>query len=232
MNALVTLGQIGMWIIYISIPILVLYIAYLVVTKAFKYMGFSEFEAIIIVIVSFILGAGFIDKYAGFSFSNIYLFSYYNWDVGINTGGAIIPILLSIYLIIKNKIKLVKVGIGVLIVSVVTYFVTYPKPESGIVSPYPWFLLPAVFASLVSVFLLWKNFRKAAPLAYISGTLGVLIGADVFHLYELLSYNIEDKISAVIGGAIVFDMIYITGILAVVIDGILMFRQRQKEGFN
>lgn len=232
MNLLVTLMQIGIWIVYISIPILVLYIAYLVVTKAFRYMGFSEFEAIIIVIVSFILGAGLIDKYVGFSFSNIYLFSYNNWRLGINTGGAIIPIALSIYLIIKNKIKLYKVAVGVLVVAVVTYFVTYPKPESGIVSPYPWFLLPAIFASLASVFLLWKNFKKAAPLAYVSGTIGVLIGADVFHLYALLNHNIENTTSAVIGGAIVFDMIYITGIIAVIIDGIIMYKQRQKEGID
>jgi len=232
MNLLITLTQLGMLILYISIPILVLYIAYLIVTKAFKYMGFSELEAIIIVIVSFILGAGLIDEYVGFSFSNIYLFSYGNWNVGINTGGAIIPILLSIYLIIKNKIKLLKVVFGVLVVVAVTFFVTYPKPDSGIVSPYPWFLLPAIFASLVSVFLLWKNFKKAAPLAYISGTLGVLIGADVLHLPQLLSYNIDKQTSAVIGGAIVFDMIYITGILAVIIDGILMYRQRIKEGVD
>jgi len=232
MILLITLTELGKLIYFISIPILVLYIAYLIVTKAFKYMGFSEFEAIIIVIVSFILGAGLIDEYVGFSFSNIYLFSHGNWNVGINTGGAIIPILLSIYLIIKNKIKPLKIIFGTLVVAAVTFFVTYPQPDEGIVSPYPRFLLPAIIASLVSVFLLWKNFKKAAPLAYISGTLGVLIGADMLHLPQLLSYNIDKPTSAVIGGAIVFDMIYITGILAVIIDGILMYRQRIKEGVD
>jgi uncharacterized membrane protein len=195
-------------------------------------MGFSSVEAIIIIFICFVLGSGVIDKYIGFSFSNIYLFSYGNWAVGINTGGAIIPIILSIYLIIKNKIKWQKIVIGIVVVSIITYFVTYPKPLSGIVSPYPFFLLPAIFASLVSVFLLWKNFRKAAPLAYISGTIGVLIGADVFHLSGLLSYNIEKVTPAVIGGAAVFDMIFITGILAVLLDGMIMFHQRYKEGIH
>jgi uncharacterized membrane protein len=228
--ALSDIAKIGLYLLYIFLPILALYIAYLILTKAFKYMGFSSIEAIIIVFLSFILGAGLIDDYVGFSFSNIFLFSSGNWNVGINTGGAIIPIILSIYMIIRNKIKLQKVLIGTIVVSVVTYFVTYVKPESGIVSPYPLFLLPAVFASFASVFLLWKNFRKAAPLAYISGTLGVLIGADVFHLQELLSYTIDKPTSAVIGGADVFDMIYITGILAVILDGIIMYKQKTKEG--
>ena len=104
--------------------------------------------------------------------------------IGINTGGAIIPILLSIYLIIKKKLDLKKVVVAIIVVTIITYIVTYPKPSSGIVSNYPWFLLPAIFASIASAFLLWKNFRKAAPLAYVAGTIGVLVGADVFHLYE------------------------------------------------
>lgn len=195
-------------------------------------MGFSSLEAIIIVFAALLLGAGYIDDLVGFSFSNIYLFSSGNWRVGINTGGAIIPIIMSLYLIYKNKIKPANVVIGLIVVTIITYLVTYPKPSSGIVSPYPYFLLPAIFASITSVILLRKNFRKAAPLAYISGTLGVLIGADFFHLAELLSYTPDDVTPAIIGGAAVFDMIFITGILAVVLDGILMFRQKKKEGFD
>jgi uncharacterized membrane protein len=225
-----TLTQIGMWVIYISIPIFVLYLAYLILTKAFRYMGFTSVEAIIIVFISYVLGSGIIDEYVGISFSNIFLFSYGNWAVGINIGGAVIPIVLSIYLIIKNKIQPLNIIVGIVVVTIITYFVTSVEPTSGIISRYPYFLLPAIFASLVSVFLLWNDFRRAAPLAYISGTIGVLIGADVLHLYELLSYSASKTTSAVIGGAVVFDMIYITGILAVVIDGVLMFRQRKKEG--
>jgi len=227
-----TLAQIGLWILYITIPIFILYVAVLIITKTFNYMGFSTIEAIVIIFASLILGAGYIDRYVGFNFSNIYLFSSGNWEVGINTGGAIIPILLSIYLMYKNKIKPIYVVIGLIVVTAITYLVTYPKPSSGIVSPFPYFLLPAFFASITSVILLRKNFRKAAPLAYISRTLGVLIGADFLHLAELLNYTPEEVTPAIIGGAAVFDMIFITGILAVAVDGILMFRQKKKEGFD
>lgn len=230
MFAVANLTQIGLWILYISLPILALYIAYLILTKAFRYMGFTSLEAIIIVFVSFLFWFEII--IFGFNISNIYIFSYNNWRVGINMGGAVIPILLSIYLPVKKKISLKKIGLGILIVTIIAFFVTCPVADKGIVASFPYWLLPAVFASLVSVFLSWKNFIKAAPLAYISGTIGVLIGADFLHLPELLDYSVEKVTPAVIGGAVVFDMIFITGILAVILDGVIMFRQRSREGIS
>jgi len=219
--------QIGLYLLYILLPLLALYIAYLVVTKAFKDMGFSSIEAIIIVFVSFLFGFNII--IFGFNISNIYLFSYQNWIIGINTGGAIIPIALSIYLTKKKNLSLKNIFVGILIVTIITFFVTRPVPEKGIVSYFPYWLLPAVFASIISVFLYWKSFNKAAPLAYTSGNIGVLIGADFLHIPELLSYPIETNSYAVIGGANVFDMVFITGIVAVLVDGILMYRQKSKD---
>jgi uncharacterized membrane protein len=228
MSAISELAQIGMYLLYISIPIMIFYVGYLIVTKAFKDMGFSSFETIAIVFLSFILGYGIIDNLVGINFRNIELFTYNNWIVGINTGGAIIPILLSTYLIIKKRVPLHIVGFSILVVTIITFVVTYPNPSKGIVSPFPFWLLPVFTASITSVYLLWKNFRQAAPLAYISGTIGVLIGADFLHLPELLSYSVEKATPAVIGGANIVDMIYITGVLAVIVDGILMYQQKFK----
>ena len=227
MFAVTELTQIGLWIIYIILPIIALYLVYLVLTKAFKYMGFSSIEAVIIVFVSFLFGFEII--IFGINISNIYLFSYGDWRVGINMGGAVIPILLSLYLTLKKKISLNKIFIGIIIVTIITFFVSKPVATKGIVSTFPYWLLPAFSASICSVILSWKDFIKAAPLAYISGTIGVLIGADFLHLPELLSYSSDKTINAIIGGAVVFDMIFITGILAVILDGIIMFRQRKKH---
>lgn len=215
------------YILYILLPILAIYLGYLIVTKAFNDMGFSSFEAIVIVFISFILGAGILDDYTGFSFSNIHLVTHNNWRIGINIGGGIIPIVLSIYLYIKNKLQMKKVLLGITIVAVITYFVTFPDPQKGIVSRFPFWLLPVFFASLASIILLWNDKRKAAPFAYISGTIGVLIGADVFHLYTLL--KLEPGKNAIIGGADIFDMVFITGILAVIIDGILIYQEKRNE---
>lgn len=122
-----------------------------------------------------------------------------------------------------------KTVFGIAVVAIATYFVTFPKPEAGIISPFPWWLLPAFFASLVSVIVYRRTIRKAAPLAYISGTIGVLIGADVLHLYELISVQLEEKTVAAIGGTGIGDMVYFAGILAVIVDGILLFRRKRRN---
>jgi uncharacterized membrane protein len=53
--------------------------------------------------------------------------------------------------------------------------------------------------------------KNAAPVAYVSGVLGVLIGADLLHLSALGTSGIQ-IIS--IGGAGVFDGIFLTGVVA------------------
>jgi uncharacterized membrane protein len=212
--------EIGICFLSFILVILVVFVGYLLVTKAFKEMGFTSGEAFMLVFASFIFG---------FSIFDIYLFTYNNWDIGLNIGGALIPILLSIYLTVKKKISLLKIAIGTIGVTIVTYLVTFPDPQEGIVSPFPLWLLPAVVAGFISAVISHKNYRKAVPLAYISGVLGVLIGADALHLWKFLSYPASGIETAVVGGASVFDMIFITGILAVIVDGLLMIRQRRKE---
>jgi uncharacterized membrane protein len=224
------LPQFVYYFFLILLPILVLYFVYLIITKAFNDMGFSTVEAILIVFVSFLLGSGIIDEYIGINVSNIPLFRYQtNWMVGINVGGAVIPILLSIYLFIKNKIKPFRILLGIGIVTLVTFFVTSPDPEKGIVSAFPYWILPIIVASGLSILLTWTEKKKAAPLAYIIGTLGVLLGADGLHLMSLLQYETQTMRSAVIGGASVFDMVFITGILAVFLDGLFILQKKRKK---
>ena len=224
------LNQLAGYLFVILLPLLALYLVYLIVTKAFNDMGFSSLEAIIIVFVSFLLGSGIIDEYVGISFSNIPLFRYHtSWIVGINVGGAVIPILLSLYLCLKNRLNLLIILGGIGIVAVVTFFVTSPDPEKGIVSTFPFWLLPIVVASVVSIWFSWKDKQKAAPVAYTIGTLGVLLGADGFHLIGLLRHEVQSTRFAVIGGASVFDMVFITGILAVFLDGLIILQKKRKK---
>lgn len=223
-------GQLLGYLLIVLLPILALYMIYLIITKAFNDIGFSSIEAVVIVFLCFLLGSGLIDAYAGISFSNIPLFRYQtSWIVGINIGGAVIPLLLSIYLSVKNRLKPLTVLLGIGIITVVTFFVTYPDPEKGIVSVFPFWLLPIICSSVVSILFCWKEKNKAAPLAYTIGTLGVLLGADGFHLIRLLQYDVQTTRYAVIGGAHVFDMVFITGILAVFLDGLLIVQQKRKK---
>jgi len=222
-----TLAQIGVWLLYLSLPLLAIYLGYLIVTKAFNDMGFSSIEAIIIVFGSFLLGSGLLDQYLGIPFANIPLFTINSWKVGISTGGALIPLALSLYLFYKNKLPWKRVGLGIIVVAIVTFFVTSPDPNKGIVAVFPYWIIPIVTASVASMWLAWKTQYRPAPLAYICGTLGVLIGADMLHLLQLLNMTIETEISAVIGGAHVFDMVFITGILAVILDGVIVIKKEK-----
>ena len=230
MLADITLTEIGLWIIYIILPILTFYVFFLIYIRAIKYMGFTSFEAFIIVFVTLVFLI--LENFTVFNLTNIYLISYGNWNLCINVGGAIVPILLSIYLTVKKKIPIKKIAIGIIIVTIIAFLVTRPVENKGIVATIPYAFLPAIFASFTSMFLSWNNYLKAAPLAYISGTIGILIGADYLHLWELLNIPVVEQTNAIIGGANVLDMIFITGIIAVILDGLIMFRQRKKAGIS
>jgi uncharacterized membrane protein len=225
----ISIFEIILWIIRVSLPILTIYLIYLLLTKAFKYLGFSDLESTIIVIISFIFTFRIV--FFGYDISNVTLIPYNNWIVAINTGGALIPIILSFYLIYKRKISYKQVIIATIIVTIVTFFITRVEPSKGIVASFPYWLIPAVFAAVFacisSIILFKKNFAKGATLAYSSSTFGVLIGADFLHLPELLN-NTPTKLGTMarIGGAVIFDLIFLTGVIAVLIYGIIMFKYR------
>jgi uncharacterized membrane protein len=127
--------------------------------------------------------------------------------VAVNVGGAVIPTLLSLYLLATRQLW-VKGAIATAIVALVLHWLADPVPGLGIAVPVFW---PVVVTAAVALIL---SREEAAPLAYIAGGLGTLIGADLTNL---------DKVSglgapvASIGGAGTFDGIFLTGILSVIL---------------
>jgi len=125
--------------------------------------------------------------------------------LAVNLGGAVIPTLLSLYLLVKTGLY----GRGLLAVAIVTlvvHWLAYPVRGMGIAVPV---FIPPVVAAVTALVLS----RQAAPsLAYISGSLGTLIGADLLNLGRIQALGAP---VASIGGAGRFDGIFITGILAV-----------------
>jgi uncharacterized membrane protein len=127
--------------------------------------------------------------------------------IAVNVGGAVIPTLLSIYLLARNQIWLLGT-VGTVIVTVVVHRLAYLVPGVGIAVP---FLGPPLVTAIVAVVL---SRRFAGPLAYISGSLGTLIGADLLNLDKLHGLGVP---VASIGGAGTFDGIFVNGIVAVLI---------------
>jgi uncharacterized membrane protein len=131
--------------------------------------------------------------------------------VAVNVGGAVIPTILSIYLIFKNQVFREALA-GVAVVAVVVHWLAHPVPGVGIAVPVA---VPFVTATAAAMTLS----KKYAPaLAYISGSLGTLIGADLLNLGKIQGLGAP---IASIGGAGTFDGIFTTGILAVLLAGLM-----------
>jgi uncharacterized membrane protein len=127
--------------------------------------------------------------------------------IAVNVGGAVIPTLMSAYLLIKRELW-VKGLIATAVVALVIHWMADPVPGLGIAVPV---FVPALVTTAVALLLSRKD---APPLAYIAGGLGTLIGADLTNLDKVRGLGAP---VASIGGAGTFDGIFLTGILAVLL---------------
>lgn len=136
-----------------------------------------------------------------------------NWPgtlIAVNVGGALVPAAVSVYLLAHNRLwGPGLIGIG--LVTAVCYGLAHPVPGLGIAVPV---FVPPVVTAVVAIAL---SRRYAAPLAYASGSLGTLIGADLLNLGRVQGLG-APVVS--IGGAGTFDGVFLTGILAVLLAGL------------
>lgn len=128
--------------------------------------------------------------------------------VAVNVGGAVVPVAFSLYLLAHTSLRPSDVAIAVVVVAGVSHLVSRPIPGIGIGIP----MLVAPFAAAAAAVLL--DPQQRAPLAYIGGTLGVLIGADLLRLKDIRKLGAP---IASIGGGGSFDGVFLTGLLAVLL---------------
>ncbi|MDA8162683.1 MAG: DUF1614 domain-containing protein [Desulfobacteraceae bacterium] len=128
--------------------------------------------------------------------------------IAINLGGAVVPVFLSAYLLIKQHLFLEPV-LGILVITIISYWLAKPVPKVGIALP---LFIPPLFSALIAVML--SSGTHAPVVAYISGVIGTLIGADILHLKDVRDL---DAPVVSIGGAGTFDGIFLTGIIAVLL---------------
>jgi uncharacterized membrane protein len=140
--------------------------------------------------------------------------------IAVNVGGAVIPTLMSIYLLMVHHLW-VKGALATAAVAVVLHWLADPVPGLGIAVPV---FVPALTTAVVAIVLARD---RAAPLAYIAGGLGTLIGADLTNLDKVRGLGAP---MASIGGAGTFDGIFLTGILAVLMASLYTWRRRAQPG--
>ena len=134
--------------------------------------------------------------------------------IAVNLGGAVIPTLLSLYLLVKHRLY-ARGLMGIAIVAAVSYIKATPIRGLGIAVPF--FILPLIAAGVA----LLLSRKLAPPLAYVSGSLGILIGADLLNLNKIQGLGVP---IASIGGAGTFDGIFLTGIVAVLLTSLFTSR--------
>ena len=132
--------------------------------------------------------------------------------VAVNVGGALIPTGVCVYLLIKSAPSMILLSlIGVLAVAILTHLVARPVKGVGITTP---IFIPPIAAAVSAIIL-----SPAHPItiAYVSGVLGTLIGADLLNLRKIPKLGAQ---VASIGGAGTFDGVFLTGIIAVLLAGL------------
>ena len=127
--------------------------------------------------------------------------------IAANVGGALIPAAMSLYLLLRFGFW-ARGLVAVAFVTVVCHAMARPIPGLGVALPA---LLPGILAGATGLIL---SLRLAAPIAYVGGSLGVLIGADLMNLGKLQTMGAS---VASIGGAGTFDGVFLTGVIAVII---------------
>ena len=127
--------------------------------------------------------------------------------IAINVGGALIPAVLSIYLLVRVG-GAIQALIATAIVSAFVYHLARPVPGVGIAVPT---IVPGLVAAALATTL---DYRRSAAIAYVAGTMGCLFGADIFNLGIVSQLHAP---VASIGGAGTFDGVFVSGIVAVLL---------------
>jgi uncharacterized membrane protein len=141
------------------------------------------------------------------------------WEttIAVNLGGAIIPLALSLYLldrvslIASGNMLYLKVLAGILIVGAMSYVTTRPMVGVGIRAS---LFIPGLTALLCGVLLAGGTGLSAGVIAFVSGAVGTLLGANIAHLYRVGDLEVA-KIS--IGGAGTFGAIFVGCLLSALI---------------
>ena len=128
--------------------------------------------------------------------------------IAINVGGCLIPIAFSSYLFMNTDISFINALFGIVFVAIISHLTS--RPVAGLGIGMPIFIAP-LSAAMAAIII---DPQHSAPLAYVSGTIGVIIGADLLRIKDIKRLGTP---LASIGGAGTFDGIFITGIVAVLL---------------
>lgn len=128
--------------------------------------------------------------------------------IGINLGGAILPLFFGLYLSRHQPLELAPLLLLVLLVALVVYPLSRVSGRRGVVVH----LAGAIAVAAVGAVLLGGPHYLVW--AYLGGVLGTLLGADLLHLSQLMYQRNARQRGIFIGGAGLMDAIFLSGLFA------------------
>lgn len=141
-----------------------------------------------------------------------YALAQFTTTIAVNVGGALVPVAVTLILLDEHPGVWEGAAVATALTAVAVHLVSRHVEGVGIVCPT---LLPPLAAVL---FALPFAGGYLAVTAYIAGTLGTLVGADLSNIWKLSSGGTH---VASIGGAGKFDGIFLTGIVAVLFASVV-----------
>ncbi|MHB8585465.1 MAG: DUF1614 domain-containing protein [Thermoplasmatota archaeon] len=187
-----------------SIVLLVIILIIRGIARGFRGVGFTRGEVLSILLLAPLL-----------SFVNLPLEEHGNVILAINLGGAVIPIIVSLRLFLTGRAP----PFRTLLATVFVTLVAYPRAQlvtgEGVVVDW---IVPVLAAVAISLLLSLFRMGRAAPMSYVSGTIGILIGVDIVRIPQILQSNPAQLEVASIGGAGALDAVFLVGFVAVLLS--------------
>lgn len=129
--------------------------------------------------------------------------------LAVNTAGCIIPLVVTLKILTEQRVPwlqglaLVGLGIGA------AYYTSHVVPDKGVLLHYR---IPAAIIAVAGAALFHNRPALAGSAAFVAGTLGVIVGADLMHMPELAAVGGEGRV--ILGGAGLLDGIFLVAVFA------------------
>lgn len=202
-------------LVVLTVPILMLYLFIIVSEEAFELAGMKASRAIVMTIGALI---GSLVDVPFAAVNGVVL--------AVNVGGCIIPLILSAEVIAHRRVRPFPAAVAIIFVACISYIFATPVQGEGVLMPFYIAPLAGAFAGI----LLSGADITSPGTAYVGGAMGTLLGADILLLATpgtIATISGGQPAFLSIGGAGVFDGIFLTGIFAVFLAALVARRVRK-----
>lgn len=147
------------------------------------------------------------------------VFSFFSLEIvdaplrlAINVTGFLVPVTISLCIVLLRKVRAVPAVVSILLVAAVAFLATGVS-GSAIVMEFPWWLAPVGAAAACGYFgSKGSDLADSAALAYLAGSIGVVIGGDIAKIPEFVGKGGD---YLVLGGGGVLDFVFLMGVFSV-----------------